>query len=279
MLDRHQQDAYARDGYLVIEDFASGEDCRRLMDRMAERLDQFDPAGVRTVFSTDGEQAHARDRYFLESGDKVRFFFEAGAFDAAGALTRDKALCINKVGHALHDLDPVFAAFSRQPALAEIAHDIGMVEPLLVQSMYIFKQPQIGGEVSCHQDSSFIHTEPLSCTGFWFAIEDATEENGCLLAEPGGHRRPLAARFRRDGDTTRLQTYPGAELPCDGLMPLPVRQGTLIILHGSLPHRSNANQSPRSRHAYTLHLIDGTCRYSDDNWLQRAPEMPARGFD
>lgn len=278
MLNDRQLADYARDGFLVIENFASAEDCDRLMAHMNEMLKQFDPSGIRTVFSTDGEQAHARDLYFLESGDKVRFFFEAGAFDGNGNLTRDKTLCINKVGHALHDLDPEFEQFSRQPQLAALAKDIGMAEPLLLQSMYIFKQPHIGGEVTCHQDSSFIHTEPLSCTGFWIALEDATEENGCLLAEPGGHKRPLAARFRRQGDSTELETIAGAELPSDNLKPLPVPQGTLIVLHGSLPHRSNANLSPRSRHAYTLHLIDGACHYSEDNWLQRSADMPARGF-
>ena len=48
----------------------------------------------------------------------------------------------------MHDLDPVFAAFSRGPALAELAADLGLVQPQLWQSMYIFKQPGIGGEVS-----------------------------------------------------------------------------------------------------------------------------------
>ena len=70
-------------------------------------------------------------------------------------------------------------------------HDIGMADPLAIQSMYIFKQPHIGGEVGCHQDATFLYTEPMSVTGFWFAIEDATVENGCLWAQPGGHRGPL----------------------------------------------------------------------------------------
>ena len=40
--------------------------------------------------------------------------------------------------------------------------------------MYIFKQPRIGGEVVCHQDSTFLYTEPESAIGFWLAIEDQT---------------------------------------------------------------------------------------------------------
>ena len=41
--------------------------------------------------------------------------------------------------------------------------------------MYIFKQPNIGGEVVCHQDSTFLYTEPESAVGFWVALEDASK--------------------------------------------------------------------------------------------------------
>ena len=40
-------------------------------------------------------------------------------------------------------------------------------------------------------------------------------------------------------------------------MPLEAPKGTLVVLHGLLPHLSGANTSPRSRHAYALHVIDG----------------------
>jgi phytanoyl-CoA hydroxylase len=52
----------------------------------------------------------------------------------------------------------------------------------------------------------------------------------------------------------------------------------MVILHGLLPHLSYANRSAKSRHAYTLHVIDGACDYPVDNWLRRAPDMPLRGF-
>ena len=67
-------------------------------------------------------------------------------------------------------------------------------------------------------------------------------------------------------------------LPGEGLVPLEVRKGTLVVLHGLLPHGSAPNRSARSRHAYTLHVIDGSCAWRPDNWLQRAPDMPLRGF-
>jgi len=61
-------------------------------------------------------------------------------------------------------------------------------------------------------------------------------------------------------------------------VPLEVEAGTLVVLHGLLPHWSAPNRSERSRHAYALHVIDAAARYSADNWLQGAPEMPLRGF-
>jgi phytanoyl-CoA hydroxylase len=273
-----QLQQYERAGFLVINDFASAAECAQLRARADELVAKFDPQGAISIFSTK-EQTRTSDEYFLTSGDRVRFFFEEDAFDSAGQLRQSKELSINKIGHALHDLDPVFDGFSRKPALAAIAQALGYQQPLLMQSMYIFKQPNIGGEVVCHQDATFLYTEPLSVTGFWFALEDATPENGCLWALPGGHKLGLKRRFGRDKQGgTCFETLDQTPFPQAGLRPLEVKQGTLVILHGLLPHLSYANRSPKSRHAYTLHLVDGACHYPPENWLQRAADLPARGF-
>lgn len=295
-LSQAQLRDYHNNGYLCIEDFAPHDLCDRLRERAVRIVTELETD--KGVFSTI-HQEKTSDDWFLSSGDKIRLFMEEGEEndeEMKAAPPEDNAVAkpgdgmvpesergsthkVNKIGHALHDLDPEFAAFSRQPRLARIVDDLGFMKPLLLQSMYIFKQPGIGGEVSVHQDSTFLYTDPLSVTGFWFALEDASISNACLWALPGGHRLNLKKRFHRDGlggcTFTELET---GELPQDGYVPLEVPKGSLVILHGKLPHKSSANRSSQTREAFTLHIVEGEAHYPSDNWLQRDSEFPARGF-
>ena len=271
--------AYRDAGVVVLRDFVSGYECRRLQERANELVARFDPAEVRSVFSTT-QQEQLDDRYFIESGDKIRFFLEQGAFGDDGELRRPREHSLNKMGHAMHDLDPVFDEFSRTPALAEVARRIGFEDPVILQSMYIFKPPHIGGEVVCHQDSTYLYTEPESCVGFWFALEDATVENGCMQFIPGGHRLPLKKRnYRRPDGALATEILDDTPWPEERRVAAEAAVGTLVVFDGRVPHLSAANRSSRSRHAYTLHVIDRACHYPADNWLQRSDALPLRGFD
>ena len=272
----NQLQDYERDGFLVLRNFAAATTCDELRQRAEQLVQEFDPTGVISIFTTH-EQSRVTDDYFLESADKIRFFFEEDAFFPNGTLKQSKEQSINKIGHALHTLDPVFRDFSHSSEIGELVADLAIADPRLAQSMYIFKQPKIGGEVGCHQDSTFLYTEPTNIAGLWLALEDATINNGCLWAIPGGHRLGLKSRWVRAPEGgMRFDVFDSELWPEEQLQPLEVAKGTLILLNGLLPHKSLANRSTKSRHAYTLHVISGKSRYAPENWLQ--PRSESEGF-
>jgi phytanoyl-CoA hydroxylase len=270
---------FARDGFLVVPGFKSAEEIAALRARAAAIVDALDSAESSAIFTTRDEAKTKSDEYFLTSGDKIRCFFEEEAFDASGRLRQPKELSINKIGHAMHDLDPVFERFSRDPRLHDLARELGIGEPRVYQSMYIFKQPRIGGEVRWHQDATYFETDPVTVTTLWFALERADRTNGCLWVQRGGHRTPLRERFTVDANGARLERIDATPWPTEDVAePVEVDAGTLVVLHGLLPHYSAPNRSAASRQAYTLHFVDARARYSPANWLQRGEAFPARGF-
>ena len=186
---------------------------------------------------------------------------------------------MNKIGHALHVLDPKFKATTQNDKVRGVARSLGMKKPLIVQSMVIFKQPHFGGTVTPHQDSTFLFTTPMNVIGFWIALEDADAENACLWFVPNSHQSGISARFVRttadDGTVSTVLEGSSPNQERKKYVATPVKKGTLVLIHGEVVHKSEENRSDRSRNIYTFHLYDaGTSVWSKDNWLQPTEAVP-----
>eukprot|EP01125_Pyxidicula_operculata_P004136 TRINITY_DN15_c0_g1_i1.p1 TRINITY_DN15_c0_g1~~TRINITY_DN15_c0_g1_i1.p1 ORF type:complete len:188 (+),score=36.70 TRINITY_DN15_c0_g1_i1:40-564(+) len=166
------RELYDKQGFLVIEDCVSQELVEECKGEIEKLLANLKPEQLPEIFTTGEKQSKTAGEHFLDSGDKVRYFLEEKAErDENGKLIGDVKNSINKIGHGLYEHNDVFKRFTGTARHLEIAKEIlGLKEPLVAQSMVIFKQARIGGEVYPHQDGSFLYTTPESVAALWWPL-------------------------------------------------------------------------------------------------------------
>ncbi|ORX40573.1 hypothetical protein BD324DRAFT_611331 [Kockovaella imperatae] len=293
VLSAQDKQRWRQDGYLVLPGFFEQAATEEMLGRARQLLDEFDVEGhPLTTFKTEADGEHVGDDYFIGSNDKIRYFLEPSSLSkpAPGAPSKllvPPAQSINKIGHALAQLDPVFRKYTLEnEKVANVAKDLGYHQsPRVLQSMIICKQPRIGGVVPSHNDSTFLYTDPPSAVGCWIALEECTPQNGCLSFLPGSHKTArVSSRFVKDpsGRGTTFESVAGVEPneekwdELDGWVEAACPAGTLVLIHGNVMHRSPPNPSDKSRLIYTFHMIEGAEGYTYDekNWLQPTKDMP-----
>lgn len=308
-------------GFYHAPAFASLEECAAMKQQMKDLVRDWnpDPQSLDS-FGTDTEQNTARGDYFLESSDKINFFAEPTALDKDGTSllpeyqdSDQKMKALNKVGHALHLTPGAFSDYCLSSKIRDLVLDLGWQDPVVPQSMYIFKQALIGGVVNSHQDSTFLFTTPKqSVLGLWLALDDATLDNGCLWARPKSHREAVRRQFKRNpahfgsdaiqsrsnnagGDSSEPKLVMDdlyehdiiwdGSLPDNGwkglleagFIPVECNAGDLVVFGGELDHLSLPNSSDHPRHTFQLHLVEGpgvSVTWSPSNWLQYPDGRP-----
>uniref|UniRef100_T1KQ54 Fe2OG dioxygenase domain-containing protein n=1 Tax=Tetranychus urticae TaxID=32264 RepID=T1KQ54_TETUR len=251
---------YWTNGYAVIPNFLSSNEVDNVLKETEKIIDAIDLNEHRHMYRA-GKQEDPTD-YYLRSGQNISYFFEETAFDKDGKLIVPKNQCLQKIDR-----------------IKTLIKKIGFVSPHIAQSLVNFKHPRIGTTITAHQDATFLFTEPeIKLIGFWIPLEDATLENGCLWFIPGSHNEPVKRRWVRtsDGSGPKVKfNAPEVQYDDTKFVPVPVPKGSLVLIHGQVVHKSEANTSNKPRPAYTFHVVDlHDTKWASDNWNQPTKEAP-----
>lgn len=262
-------------GCAVIKNFLDSNEIEDLLQECSSIVNNMNPPDQCSIFHTNRDQD--RGDYFVNSGDRISFFFEKDAVDENGHLLVDRSKSLNKIGHALHWCNPAYKKVTFSNKVKNLLKNFDYKDPVIVQSMFIFKHPEIGGVVTPHQDSTFLYTEPPSAIGFWFPLVDVTLDNGCLWFIPGSHKGEIYQRYVRNPGKKPFLELKGDMPKFDekDYVPVLVKKGDCVLIHGSVIHKSGRNLTNEPRYVYTFHAVETVDTvYSKENWLQPTEKLP-----
>ena len=130
--------------------------------------------------------------------------------------------------------------------LAELLLD-GDVIPKNMQ--YFNKPPGIGKPTPVHQDGYYFKIEPKEAITMWLALDEVTEENGCLRYIRGAHKKGIRQHQRTNtlGFSQGLNEY--SQRDAQNEVKVIADPGDLITHHCLMVHRADGNPSNRHRQA------------------------------
>ena len=205
--------AYQKDGCLVIKDFLSTEEVKKLQD---------------IAFEDGVMRKHAFDLND-QTGKKTKLtlWYKPGN-DTYGLLTRSNRIIAST--NELMDGDSPVCHF---------------------HSKLMQKEPKVGGAWEWHQDYGYWYKNefllPEQMMSVMIAITDANKANGCLQVIKGSHKMGRIEHGFAGEQVGASQHYVDLALKTMELVYVEIKAGDALFFHSNILHRSEANTSDTAR--------------------------------
>lgn len=233
-LSAEQREQIERDGYLVVEELLSTEE----VDALRERAREY----------THGEREPGGIQIQVEPG-----------VERGEVSVENRGDAIRKASDLVQH-DDLFRQLGTHPNI------VGVIEQVLGPNLKMFrndlllKPPEVGSPKGMHQDSATWPIEPMELFSCWFAIDDATPENGCMRVIPGGHKEGLLPHVRTTDDLViEPEHYDESKMVI-----APIKAGGGLFFYSLLPHYTGPNMSDRWRRAIALSYMSSESTYTGD---------------
>lgn len=230
-LNYEQLKLYHQNGFLVVEDLIDTKE----LEGLRTRLHEYTHGGKPT------------EKLSIQIEPRI----------ARGEITVDHP------GDGVRKIDGLVQNDDRFNRLGQHSNIVGIIEQILGSDIKMFrnalllKAPRVGSAKGMHQDSPYWPIEPMSLCSCWFALDDATEENGCMQVLSGGHRvGPLPHVHVTDDFVVDESAYDSRKI-----VSAPVRAGGGLFFHSLLPHVTSLNRSEKWRRAIALSYMSSQSVY------------------
>ncbi|CAN5413028.1 N/A [soil metagenome] len=233
-LTADQLEAYNRDGYVVVEDLLPPAEVDALRERVHEYTHGGRPwGGIKVQIEPRIERGELT---VANPGDGIR-----------------------KIDFLVQN-DDLFRKLGLHPNIVSILEQILGPDIKMFRNSLLLKPPEVGSVKGMHQDSPYWPIEPMELCSCWFALDDATPENGTMAVIPGGHKRgPLPHVNVTDDFVVDERYYDMAET-----VVTPIRAGGGLFFHSLIPHYTASNRSTKWRRAIALSYMSAHSKYIDE---------------
>ncbi len=173
-----------------------------------------------------------------------------------------------------HEEFPDLERFLLAGSAADVAARLLGDQCLLFNEQFVVKGADSGASFAWHQDSAYVGFDHEPYLSVWIALDDTTEENGCLYV--------LGRNLDRDGridphawveETRELNGYDGKEQG----RAIECRAGGIVVFSSLTLHRSGPNTTRSVRRAYLAQYSSTAIRDPDSGDLKRFGKAVAVG--
>jgi hypothetical protein len=153
--------------------------------------------------------------------------------------------------------DELFLRWIENPLFERISR--AMIEgPVVIYRAVLMNKASHGGTVlPWHQDGGLfwgLDRDPM--LQIWTALDDASEEAGCVEVVPGSHKLGLATPLGGVVPDNHIADREANQRR----LPLPARAGEAILIHNHVFHRSLVNRTGSPRRAISVCYMSATTR-------------------
>jgi ectoine hydroxylase-related dioxygenase (phytanoyl-CoA dioxygenase family) len=153
--------------------------------------------------------------------------------------------------------DELFKEFARHPAILDVVHSLIGPNLKIYVDQTLCKPPKIGSPKPPHQDSAYwTNIDPPNLVICWMALDDATEENGCMRFIPGSHKLGVVEHKHLEDFRVEDEKIDYGNEVC-----VPLKAGGCSFHHSLAMHRTDANSSPDRRIGLTVAYMDAESKY------------------